>query len=87
MKRIVDSKTLKVAARRIGIGLDVEKVILFGSYAWGRPDSHSDVDLFVIMKSKERPFERSMRVSSLLYPRPFPVDIMVRTPAPSARMR
>jgi uncharacterized protein len=28
--------------------IDIEGVLLFGSFAWGRPTKHSDVDLVVI---------------------------------------
>jgi predicted nucleotidyltransferase len=31
--------------------LDPDKVILFGSYAWGVPDNESDIDLFIVKKS------------------------------------
>jgi len=31
-----------------------EKTILFGSYAWGEPDKHSDLDLFIIKETQER---------------------------------
>jgi len=30
--------------------LDPEKVILFGSYAWGKPAIDSDIDLYVVTK-------------------------------------
>ena len=30
--------------------LDPEKVILFGSYAWGNPTEDSDIDLYVVTK-------------------------------------
>jgi hypothetical protein len=39
------------------------------------------VDLLVIMESELRPHARAVQVSEILYPRPFPVDIIVRTPA------
>jgi predicted nucleotidyltransferase len=58
-----------------------EKVILFGSFAHGQPGTDSDVDLLVIMESEQNPHARSVQVSEILYPRPFPVDIIVRTPA------
>jgi predicted nucleotidyltransferase len=32
--------------------LDPDKVILFGSYAWGTPDDESDIDLFIVKKSQ-----------------------------------
>ncbi|HIE15105.1 TPA: nucleotidyltransferase domain-containing protein [Candidatus Bathyarchaeota archaeon] len=28
-----------------------QKIILFGSYAWGKPTEDSDIDLFLIMES------------------------------------
>lgn len=71
---------IRAAARKIGRQLRPKKVILFGSYAYGRPNADSDVDLFVIMPSRQRPVERARLVSKMLHPRPFPVDILVRTP-------
>lgn len=35
--------------------MDTEKVILFGSYAWGNPDSSSDIDLYVVTKDDFMP--------------------------------
>ena len=32
------------------VGNDCEKIILFGSYAYGTPDEDSDYDFFVILK-------------------------------------
>ena len=57
-----------------------DKIILFGSYANGRPTPDSDVDLLVVMNTTASSKERSWAVSKLLIPRPFPVDILVRTP-------
>lgn len=34
-------------------GLSVERVYLFGSYAWGKPAAHSDIDLAVVSKHFE----------------------------------
>lgn len=30
--------------------LDPEKIIIFGSYAWGTPDENSDIDICVVTK-------------------------------------
>jgi len=57
-----------------------DKIILFGSYANGRPTPDSDVDLLVVMNTTASSKERSWAVSKLLIPRPFPVDILARTP-------
>ena len=60
--------------------LKPEKIILFGSYAYGNPTPDSDVDLLVIMKTRAKQIDRYLAVSNLLYPREFPVDIIVKTP-------
>lgn len=56
-----------------------EKVILFGSYAWGKPHEDSDVDLFII-KETDNVRETSRKMSRLIFPRPFPLDIVVYSP-------
>ena len=73
-------RSLRPAIQRIVNELNPENVILFGSYAYGKPNPHSDVDLLVIMKTSASLKERSWKVSRLLLPRPFPVDILVKTP-------
>jgi len=74
------SETLPEAVQRIAQALRPDKIILFGSYANGRPTPDSDVDLLVVMNTTASSKERSWAVSKLLIPRPFPVDILVRTP-------
>ncbi|MBI3291714.1 MAG: nucleotidyltransferase domain-containing protein [Elusimicrobia bacterium] len=78
--RPIPIRQIRAVARRIGRQLRPKKVILFGSYAHGHPTADSDVDLFIVMPSRQRPAERAALVSRLLHPRPFPVDILVRTP-------
>lgn len=39
-----------------------EKIVLFGSYAYGQPDADSDIDLLIIKATKERFFKRLARV-------------------------
>jgi len=74
------SETLPKAVQRIAQALRPDKIILFGSYANGTPTPDSDVDLLVVMNTSASSKERSWAVSQLLIPRPFPVDILVRTP-------
>ncbi|MBI3739850.1 MAG: nucleotidyltransferase domain-containing protein [Chloroflexi bacterium] len=74
------SKTLPAAVRRIARELRPEKIILFGSYAYGNPNRDSDVDLLVVMRTRASRKERYLAVCRLLRPRPFAVDILVRTP-------
>jgi predicted nucleotidyltransferase len=74
------SKTLPEAVKRIASEIKPEKIILFGSYAYGTPTPDSDVDLLVIWDTLVSGKDRYLRVSTLIVPRPFAVDILVRTP-------
>ena len=74
------AQSLPLVVNRIATELDPEKIILFGSYTYGKPTPDSDVDLLVIMETQKEGSERTWEVARLLIPRPFPVDILVRTP-------
>ena len=76
--QIVDK--LKDVTERLVQRFDPDRIIVFGSHVYGQPTSDSDVDLLIVMDSDERPAERARQVSKLLRPRPFPMDILVRTP-------
>jgi uncharacterized protein len=78
--KVAVGKSLRPAIEKIVQALKPEKIVLFGSYAYGTPNPHSDVDLLVVMKTKASLKDRSWAVSRLLLPRPFPVDILVKTP-------
>jgi predicted nucleotidyltransferase len=71
---------LPEVVERLVANLRPKRIILFGSYAYGKPTPDSDVDLLVILETDASTTERYLAVSGLLYPRPFPVDILVRTP-------
>lgn len=43
-----------------------EKIILYGSYAYGIPDKESDIDLLIIKKTKDRPIDRRINVRRLV---------------------
>jgi predicted nucleotidyltransferase len=55
-----------------------DKIILFGSYAYGKPRADSDVDLLVIMPAKNMVNEGVKIRLALDYD--FRLDLMVRTP-------
>ena len=59
-----------------------EKIVLFGSFAWGNPDRHSDVDLFIIKKTRMRHIDRSVKVAEILDEENgiFAIDLLVYTP-------
>src|SRR3989338_4244834 len=56
------------------------KIILFGSYAWGKPTQDSDIDLCVIHPTVIKKNKRARIIKDILYPYPHPLDIIVYTP-------
>lgn len=73
-------KEIKQIAKRIEKEYQPEKIILFGSFAWGKPNESSDVDLFIIKKSNLPRRFRTTQVEKLLDYTPYPLDILVYTP-------
>lgn len=65
---------------KIKVKFQPQKIILFGSYAWGKPAEDSDIDLFLIMESHLRRDERSRMIQKIFSDRTFPLDIIVYTP-------
>ena len=65
-------------ARRIAERFHPEKIILFGSYAYGRPNSDSDVDLLVVMPTRNE-IDQSVRITEEI-DADFFLDLIVRTP-------
>ncbi|MDA1050206.1 MAG: nucleotidyltransferase domain-containing protein [Planctomycetota bacterium] len=77
----VTESLLAGIVQRIVEKFRAEKIILFGSYAKGVPNRDSDVDLLVVMDSKEPLSQRIRRVTEVAKVRFLPMDIIVRTPA------
>ncbi|MGB7159790.1 MAG: nucleotidyltransferase domain-containing protein [Tepidisphaeraceae bacterium] len=61
-----------------------ERIILFGSYAYGTPDETSDVDLLIIVPFEGRGSDAAMRLWDKLRPA-FSVELLVRRPDDTAR--
>ena len=67
--------------------LHPEKVILFGSYAWGRPSPDSDIDLVVVLNSQTMPATYHEKMMNRLcvrralddLNRKYPLDVLVYT--------
>ena len=59
-----------------------EKIILFGSYAYGRPSADSDLDLLIIKKTSERFIDRWTNVRKIVSDpkRSIPFEPLVLTP-------
>jgi predicted nucleotidyltransferase len=69
---------IKRFARQIAAKFHPDKIILFGSYAYGTPHEESDVDLLVIMPCRNE-LDQALRID-LALERPFSLDLIVRTP-------
>ncbi len=78
---LVTRELLRAITQRIVEAVHPDKIILFGSYAYGEPTLDSDIDLLVIMRSRKRAIERTQMISDLFPRRYFGMDIFVRTPA------
>jgi predicted nucleotidyltransferase len=65
-------------ARQVAERFQPDKIILFGSYAYGTPHADSDVDVLVIMPARNQ-IDQACRIDDALDP-PFPLDLIVRTP-------
>ena len=70
---------IHAVAQRIGAEFRPEKVILFGSHAYGTPSEDSDVDLLVIMEHRSSGVAQAIEIVRRVRSR-IPVDLVVRTP-------
>ena len=73
-------KEIKKITRQIVENYHPEKIILFGSYAWGKPNENSDVDLFIVKETNKRRTDRQLEVDKILSDRNIPLDVLVYTP-------
>jgi predicted nucleotidyltransferase len=56
-----------------------ERIILFGSQAYGHPTTDSDVDLLVILPFRGNDVTKAIQIRSR-FDMPFPLDLIVRKP-------
>lgn len=72
-------KKITELTERIAREFHPERIILFGSYAYGNPTHDSDVDLLVVLpfegKAARKAIEIRNRINAGL-----PLDLLVRTP-------
>lgn len=76
----VTRRQINAVVQKIVAEFRPEKVILFGSYAYGKPNIDSDVDMLIVAESTERPPQRATRAYRVVHGKTFPMDIIVRTP-------
>ncbi|MBI1832239.1 MAG: nucleotidyltransferase domain-containing protein [Planctomycetes bacterium] len=66
-------------AREVVEKFHPERIILFGSHAYGKPHADSDVDILVIMPARNE-LDQAVKIC-LDVDYHFPLDLLVRTPA------
>ncbi len=71
-------RVIRRFARAVAKQFNPEKIILFGSHAYGSPHADSDVDILVVMATRNE-IDQAVKIR-LTIPAPFPMDLMVRTP-------
>ena len=74
----VPMSVIKRYAREVAQHFQPEKIILFGSYAYGTPHEDSDVDILVIMPARNE-IDQAVRIDRVVDPS-FPLDLIVCTP-------
>lgn len=71
---------LQKVVQKIAKEFKPEKIILFGSWAWGKPGKDSDFDLFIVKKTRRSTREVAREIDGSLWGRTIPLDIIVYTP-------
>jgi len=82
MKKEKEGKVIKRLVQVIAQKYRPEKIILFGSYAYGKPDKDSDIDLLIVKETKKSFFERLYEVRRIASEarRGYPFEPVVLTP-------
>ena len=78
-KKVVERK-LREVTEKIVKEFQPEKIILFGSWVWGKPGPDSDADLLIVKRSSDPRPQRELELNALLSHREIPFDFMVYTP-------
>jgi predicted nucleotidyltransferase len=77
---MLSQQMLEEVTRRIVDAIHPERIILFGSHAWGLPGEDSDIDLLIVLRNSDKPgYRRAREVYRSLRGLKLPVDVVVRT--------
>lgn len=72
-------RQIKDLCEQIVRAVHPQKIILFGSYAYGNPTEDSDIDLLVVMPFQDHPHEQAFKIRKQVETS-MPMDLLVRTP-------
>src|ERR1700722_15582491 len=74
----VPMAVIRQFARAVAAQFQPDKIILFGSHAYGEPHADSDVDILVVMPVRNK-LDQAVRIR-LAVDYNFSLDLLVRTP-------
>jgi predicted nucleotidyltransferase len=74
----IPMRVIRRFVRQVAEKFRPDKIVLFGSYAYGTPHEDSDVDILVIMPCRNG-IDQACRIDDAIDP-PFPLDLIVRKP-------
>ena len=80
----IPQQAIKDAVNQIIRNFQPQRIILFGSYAYGHPRQESDVDLLVVMDTHRTEAEQAVHICQEIDYH-FGLDLIVRTPANMSR--
>lgn len=78
--RLINDCQIEALSKQIAEKFSPEKIILFGSYAYGVPHDSSDVDLLIVMEFTGRKLEKRMEIWRQVQPT-FATDLIIRSPS------
>ena len=79
MQSMVETNQIMKVSDEIARRFHPERIILFGSYAYGTPNEDSDVDLLVVLPFEGRTAKQAIAIRSAVYAG-FPMDLIPITP-------
>jgi len=85
LSKMVDKRKIRRLINKLVEGIRIkykpEKIILFGSYVYGKPSRNSDIDFLIVKNTSKRPLDRRVEVRKIIYDqkRRVPVSPLVFT--------
>jgi predicted nucleotidyltransferase len=76
---VIAQERIRDLSERIVHQFAPNRIILFGSYAYGTPDEGSDVDLLVVLPFEGKPYRKAAEIAAAVHAG-FPLDILARRP-------
>ena len=77
---MVTKRIIQSVRDQIVKAFNPEKVFLFGSHAYGKPNGDSDLDIFIVMRTRKPHPERIRMVRRAIKEVGLGIDVIVRTP-------